>query len=1154
LYHLYEMEPTLPATRKKTAGKKKPIANSFPVVAIGASAGGLEAVSLLLQNLTADTGMAFIYVQHLNRDHKSMLTTLLARSTKMKVQKIENMELIKPNNVYVIPHNKGIEVTDGHIQLLPRPTDISTNLSIDILFSSLAKTHKANVIGIILSGNASDGTKGLKAIKKAGGLTFAQDETAKYGSMPASAISEGVADYVLSPKEIAKKLIAISKKETTGSFDDQEAEEDKIYDSNPDLSIIFGILNKSKGVDFSHYKLSTIKRRIQRRVLKNNVKSTKEYARLLSGDKGETETLYTDLLINVTGFFRDMETFRYLKSTLIPKLLKDKKKSEILRIWVAACSTGQEAYSIAMLISEIQEKHPNKIPVQIFATDLSEQVIQTARLGEYSKADLKSVSQARLNKFFTKSKSKFKINQALREMCVFGTSHNILRDPPFSRMDFISCRNLLIYFDPPAQKKVLSTLHFSLNDKGYLMLGKSESIGSASTHFAHVNNKFKIYSRKKNAGIRKMLQLTPRYPKTIVPEKNIRPSHSKNNDTNSIKLDGLINSILLARYMPACAIINKDMEILQFRGSTSMFLVHPSGKASLNILKMIRPEFAFELRNAILEVIKTKQSVSKTGIEVKINSHYQMMTLDVSPIKFDWDEPLLLVVFTLQEQENYTEKDKAGKNGSLQKDERIKRLSDELNHARTEIHSVIELQETAYEELQTANEEIVSSNEEFQTLNEELESTKEEIEAANEELIATNTELRKHNNLLEESYTYSQTIIATIHEPMIVLDSNLQVKSANKSFYKKFNVNKEETEGKGLFELGNRQWDIPKLHELLESILSKNSYFENFEVAHTFPGMGEKVMLLNASRIIQKTHREKLILLAIKDITERVARQKAADGKIKKDILGHQLDKLYLEKEVKGRTKELEQKNIELETANKDLVSFTYISSHDLQEPLRKIQNFASSIQKNEEKNLSDSGKKYLGRMIHTANRMRFLIEDLLSYSRTKSDDRVFESIDVTFLINEVKNDFEDVIQDKNAVIEATDLCKVEVIPFQFRQLFHNLISNSLKFAKPEVPTHIIIKSRIGLGSTLKEERLLPEKKYCHIVFTDNGIGFEPQYNNRIFEVFQRLHAVHEFPGTGIGLAICKRIVENHNGYITATGELNKGARFDIYIPSENLN
>ncbi|MBL7913030.1 MAG: PAS domain S-box protein [Bacteroidia bacterium] len=1192
------MKKPLKATNKKAVTKTINSKKKFTIVAIGASAGGLEAVSDLFKNLPSDTGMAYIYVQHLNRDHKSLLTPLLSKATKMKVQKIDNMEKMQVNNVYVIPHNKDIKVTDGHIQLIPRPKNVSANSSIDVLFSSLALTHKKNVIGIILSGNAHDGTKGLKAIKDAGGITFAQDETAKYSSMPESAINEGVVDHILAPKDIAFELIELSKKTSLHGDSRSVTDPDPIRNHDPDLNTIFAILHKNHNVDFGHYKISTIKRRIESRILKTNIKTTKQYVKLLSSNKKEAELLYSDLPINVTGFFRDTETFKYLKTILLPKLLKDKKKGETLRIWVAACSTGQEAYSIAMLISELQDKQKYKIPVQIFASDLSETAIQGARSGEYTRNELKAVSATRTDRFFVKANGKFRIIQELRDMCIFGTSHNILRDPPFSRMDFISCRNLLIYFDYAAQKKVLTTLHFSLNEKGYLMLGKSETIGSASSHFVQLNNKFKIFSRKKNSGIRKVPELLPRFVKQTVIEKKVKQAVLKNKTVDSVKLDSVIDAVLLSDHMPACAIINKDMEILQFRGSTALFLQHPSGKATLNILKMTRPEFSFELLNAIRKAIKTKQPVRKADIEIKADSRFRTMSLEVCPLKIEWDEPLLMIVFTLQEQiEKYIEVKKGTKSalldlGNAQRDRKIEKLNTELSTARTEIQAVIESQETAYEELQTANEEIVSSNEEFQTLNEELESTKEEIEASNEELISTNKDLKKHNELLNESYNYSQTIFATIHEPMLILDGELKVKSANRSFYKKFLVNKEETEGSPLFELGNKQWDIPKLHELLNNILAKNSHFSNFEVTHVFPGLGEKVMLLNASRIIQKTHREKLILLAINDITERSMLQRKSDGVNEENIRIHKRDKLELLTAVRDRTKELEQKNIELEAlnkklifqnsekekrsaeliianeelafqnaekekrteelsvANKDLTAFTYISSHDLQEPLRKIQNFASIIINEEEKNLSESGKGYLKRMTNTAMRMQELIEDLLTYSRTKNSELVFELTDLNKIVHELEKDLEIVISEKKAIIEV-NLDTLRVIPFQFRQLLHNLVGNSLKFAKKDVPPLIKLTSQIATGSKLNNKYLVPDKKYCHIILTDNCIGFEPEYNEKIFEVFQRLHSKEAYHGTGIGLAICKRIVENHKGIITAQGELGAGARFDIYIPME---
>ncbi len=1192
------MKKPLKATNKKAVTKTINSKKKFTIVAIGASAGGLEAVSDLFKNLPSDTGMAYIYVQHLNRDHKSLLTPLLSKATKMKVQKIDNMEKMQVNNVYVIPHNKDIKVTDGHIQLIPRPKNVSANSSIDVLFSSLALTHKKNVIGIILSGNAHDGTKGLKAIKDAGGITIAQDETAKYSSMRESAINEGVVDHILAPKDIAFELIELSKKTSLHGDNRSVIDTDPIRDHDPDLNTIFAILHKNHNVDFGHYKISTIKRRIESRILKTNIKTTKQYVKLLSSNKKEAELLYSDLLINVTGFFRDTETFKYLKTILLPKLLKDKKKGETLRIWVAACSTGQEAYSIAMLISELQDKQKYKIPVQIFASDLSETAIQGARSGEYTRNELKVVSATRTDRFFVKANGKYRIIQELRDMCIFGTSHNILRDPPFSRMDFISCRNLLIYFDYATQKKVLTTLHFSLNEKGYLMLGKSETIGSASSHFVQLNNKFKIFSRKKNSGIRKVPELLPRFVKQTVIEKKVKQAVLKNKTVDSAKLDSVIDAVLLSDHMPACAIINKDMEILQFRGSTALFLQHPSGKATLNILKMTRPEFSFELLKAIRKAIKTKQPVRKADIEIKADSRFRTMSLEVCPLKIEWDEPLLMIVFTLQEQiEKYIEVKKGTKSalldlGNAQRDRKIEKLNTELSTARTEIQAVIESQETAYEELQTANEEIVSSNEEFQTLNEELESTKEEIEASNEELISTNKDLKKHNELLNESYNYSQTIFATIHEPMLILDGELKVKSANRSFYKKFLVNKEETEGSPLFELGNKQWDIPKLHELLNNILAKNSHFSNFEVTHVFPGLGEKVMLLNASRIIQKTHREKLILLAINDITERSMLQRKSDVVNEENIRIHKRDKLELLTAVRDRTKELEQKNIELEAlnkklifqnsekekrsaeliianeelafqnaekekrteelsvANKDLTAFTYISSHDLQEPLRKIQNFASIIINEEEKNLSESGKGYLKRMTNTAMRMQELIEDLLTYSRTKNSELVFELTDLNKIVHELEKDLEIVISEKKAIIEV-NLDTLRVIPFQFRQLLHNLVGNSLKFAKKDVPPLIKLTSQIATGSKLNNKYLVPDKKYCHIILTDNCIGFEPEYNEKIFEVFQRLHSKEAYHGTGIGLAICKRIVENHKGIITAQGELGIGARFDIYVTAE---
>jgi two-component system CheB/CheR fusion protein len=860
------------SNNKKTPAKAEIKENLFPVVAIGASAGGLEAMMELLKYLPADTGMAFIYVQHLSPDHKSMLTEILSNKTKMIVQEIDDMDKIEPDNVFVIPYNKGIEVTDGHIKLIPR-SESSTAISIDILFTSLAESQKERVIGIILSGSASDGTFGMKAIKQEGGLTFAQDDTAKFTSMPHSAIAAGMVDFILSPKEMALELARLSKHPFIKTISVKNGEEDLIDNSNSDLKNILNQLHKATGVDFSAYKMNTIKRRIIRRMLLYKITILKDYAKLLMQKKEEIDILYQDLLINVTSFFRDTDAHKYLKETLFPKLLKRKKTGESLRIWVPACATGEEAYSIAMMLLEIQESKTTNTPIQIFATDLSVQAINKARIGMYPKKDLETVSPKRIQRFFIKADGGFRVNKAVRDMCVFAP-HNILHDPPFSRLDFISCCNLFIYFDIPAQKKVVNTFHYALNNDGFLMLGKSENISQSANLFTDFNKKYKIFSRKINSETRILPALLPRYAQQTFSETNVPVTNKdKIKQTvfvNQSGLDNAIDAVLVSEFMPASVVINYQMEIVQFRGTTDLFLTHPKGKATFNILKMARPEIAFELRNAISKVIKTKQRIRKSGIELKILSTVKIITLDIVPLKIESDEPLLLILFTEQEQtEFFLTQTEGGKNISLAKDRRIKKLELELAAAQADALAIAQDQEAFTEELQSANEEIVSSNEELQTVNEELETSKEEIESANEELTTINQELQTRNDLLNEAYDYSEAVFDTIHEPMIVLDKNLRVKSANKTFYKIFNVKEEETEGMLLYDLGNKQWNIPRLRELLDDILPRNTHFHDFEITLTFPFIGEKTMLLNAKHIIQKMNHEELILLAISDITEQ---------------------------------------------------------------------------------------------------------------------------------------------------------------------------------------------------------------------------------------------------------------------------------------------
>lgn len=1129
----------------------------------------------LLKYLPADTGMAFIYVQHLSPDHKSMLTEILSQKTEMKVQEIDNMDQIQANNVFVIPYNKGIEVTDGHIKLIPR-AERSTAISIDVLFTSLAQAQKHRVIGIVLSGSASDGTLGIKEIKHEGGLTFAQDDSAKFTSMPHSAIASGMVDFILSPKEIALELARLSKhpfiKSNKGMLVRQEEE---VFDnSDPALISILQQLFKNTGVDFSAYKLNTIKRRIMRRMLLYKIEHLNDYAKMLAHKNEEIDILYQDLLINVTSFFRDTETHKYLKETLLPKLLKRKKEGEWLRIWVPACATGEEAYSIAMILMEIQENHESPIPVQIFATDLSEHAIAKARLGIYTKQELATVSPKRIQRFFTKLDGNFYVNKTVRNMCVFAT-HNILRDPPFSRLDFISCCNLFIYLDIAAQKKAANTFHYALNNDGYLMLGKAENISHSAHLFALTNNKYKIFTRKLHAGTYRLPVQGPRLTQLAVATKGQpaidTPKAQRNQRNNQQWLDSALDELLLSEFMPASVVINQQLEIVQFRGATDQFLSHPKGKATFNIMKMARPEMAFELRSAITKVIKSNRRIRKSGIELNPTQEgdvVRLISLEIVPLPFEWNEPLLLILFAeqakLKADSGGAGVDASG-NADLQvvsasKDRKLKILERELAAAQADALAFSQEQEVFTEALQSAHEEAVSSNEELQTLNEELETSKEEVESTNEELTTSNQELQTRNDLLSESYDYANAIVSTMHEPMLVLGKDLRVKSANKAFYDIFSVTEAQTEGILLYDLGNKQWNIPALRELLEDIIPNNAQFYNYVVRHTFLNIGEKIMSLNASRVIQKTHREELILLVISDITEvrRLIVEKEDREKelLNKEISERKTEKIKLETAVNERTQELkeanaslEEKNIALQNMNKELEAFAYVSSHDLQEPLRKLQTFAGILLEKETDNLSEKGKNYFRLMQQSAARMQKLIQDLLAFSRISVAERQFVATKLSSILEEVKIEFKDAIAEKNAVIEVLESCEISVIPFQFRQLMHNLISNALKFSDPARPPHITVSSRNVQFDPATMEGLAPQKEYCHVCLTDNGIGFEEKFSTKVFEVFQKLHGNTEYAGTGIGLSIVKKIIDNHNGLISASSVLHKGTTFNIYLP-----
>jgi len=832
-----------------------------PIVAIGGSAGGQQAITELLDHLPSETGLAYVYIQHLSPDFESKLDDILSAHTSMRVREAEHLMQVEPDHLYIIPPGKDLEVIDGVLSLMPRKPRPQLHLPIDQFFISLANRQKDGAIGVVLSGMASDGTAGLQAIKVAGGITFAQDETALYSSMPLSAISEGVVDMVLSPKEIALELSRISKHaqifQLTNESVQTDADDSETSDDE-DLRKILLFIKSAVGSDFTHYKKTTIRRRVLRRMLLYKLETLKDYVQYLKKNPSEAGILYNDLLINVTNFFRDKETMAHLKKQVLPWILKNKPANEPLRIWIAGCSTGQEAFSIAMILMEIIGDRAVSIPIQIFATDLSESAINKARLGVYTAGEVADVSAARLDRFFTRSDENFRINKFIRDLCIFAP-HNVLIDPPFSRLDLISCRNLLIYLDDVLQKKVLATFHYALNPEGVLLLGKSESTGSSPVHFTQVDKLHKIFTRKNNVMSRMPLDM---HARTVSRDGSGKVTSSKNNEVVTVsELDKLVDNLLLSKYVPASVVVDQDLEIIQFRGEMNLFL-HPSqGKASLNLTKMAHASLVFELRNIVHKARKSAQAVKKSGLEILVSDRKVYVDIEAAPVTNPANQQLFLILFeqvqpnTVLHGENVIDAYKINS-----------QLEAELAALRQDMHSIIEEQEASNEELQSANEEITSSNEELQSINEELETSKEEIESANEELQTINQELQVRNDQLTESYEYSEAILSTINEATLVLDSELRIRNANDAFYRIFQSTAQQTEGRMIYELGNQQLNFLAFQQMLHEVKNNSTSVRGFEVTLKFSKGEMRTMLVHARKLVQQ--RKQTILIVFEDITE----------------------------------------------------------------------------------------------------------------------------------------------------------------------------------------------------------------------------------------------------------------------------------------------
>ncbi len=1244
---------------------------AFSVVAVGASAGGIKPCSALLRELSADTNLAVIVVQHLGADAPSMLSQILARETALSVQEATHDQVIEPGHVYVIPPNARMTIVEDRLQLAPREASDRPFMSIDIFMTSLAAAYRNRAIGVVLSGLDGDGARGLELIKQAGGITFAQtQDSAEYGEMPNTAVETGFVDFILSPAEIGRKLIDIvqhpyvSQAVPTPQPDQPVPATDPFADPSPellpdapeststaDLSMVYSLLRAATGTDFSQYKRATFERRMQRRMALYQKNSVESYVKLLKQDPAEIRALHRDVLISVTSFFRDPDTFVFLKETIFPTLVEQKGLDASIRIWVAGCSTGQECYSIAIALSEYLYSQNINLSIQIFGTDVNEDVVNVARKGIYTENQLSGVIPERRQRFFTKVDGGYQISKAIRESCVFARQ-NLSSDAPFSNIDFISCRNVLIYFTSALQKRVLAIFHYSLNATGFLWLGSSESIGETSDMFEVVDKKHKAYTRASVAN-RLSFDFITSDSAALHPTSIAEGVPAQLTGYSNVQRQA--DQVMLNRYAPSGVVINNQLDILHFRGDTSPYLRPAPGEPSFNFLKMLRPSLLIEVRSAVERAKQQVTTIREENLLIEGSARY--VHIEVTPIKNPLSQERCYIVLfeegDLVLADSVSDRPQAESTPTSRPD--ITRLERELAGVRQELldtqtylQATIEEHNAANQRLTTANEEILSSNEELQSTNEELQTAKEEIQAANEELKTTNEELQSRNldtrsinddliNLLnnvsipvvmlssdlcirrftptaqrlfnfiptdvgrpisnirfdldipdletlisgvintldaqqrevqdseghwyrlrirpyrtadnqidgavmalvdiddikrtlqqlEASRFYAESIVETVREPLIVLNAQLQIKTANRAFYEFTQGSAAETEGQRLLDVGGGQWNIPVLRAALENLLAEGFPLQDIEVEHNFEQGGRKTLLLNARYIEQGTQQHSqlaeqddssMILLAIEDITKR----KRAEQ-----------ERLQLVQERAAR--------VEAESANASKDEFLSVLSHELRTPLNAILGWTEILlnQSSADPVLQQRALTSIERSAQTQTR---IIEDLLQVSRIIQGQLSLQrrAVDLTELVADVVEGILPVAESVGIrlvanLAEAPDYYYFD--PERLQQVFNNALSNSIKFT-PEG-------GEVEISLSYTEQQ-------AQIQVRDTGKGIDLEFLPYVFDRFRQADSsnTRQYSGLGLGLAIIKVFVEAHEGSVTMDSSgLGAGATLTILLP-----
>jgi two-component system, chemotaxis family, CheB/CheR fusion protein len=1175
-------------------------------------------------------------VQHLDPNRHSLALEIISKETKIKLIEIKDGIQIEPNRLYVQPSNTILEYSQNTFKLTPR-ADTPFHLTIDHIFTTLSEEIRNRAIGIILSGTGSDGTYGLKAIKANGGITFVQEpSTAKFNEMPKSAIAAGAADYVGSPEEIAEQLISIIEQHdfpiAEEDSDDSQDHEEK---NEKNLKEIFQIIHQVTSVDFSLYKSPTVIRRIKRRMVMLKFQDFDSYKKHIKGNKLEIQTLYDDILIHVTEFFRDPESFESLRKNVFPEIVKNHNQHSALRLWTAGCSTGEETYSIVISLIEYLESINLNIPIQVFATDISERAISSARLALYPETITKNISKERLAKFFQKTPNGYKVNKNIRDLCLFS-KHDMTSDPPFAKLDFISCRNVLIYFSIDLQKKIIPTFHYALNNNGFLWLGKSETCGNFPNLFSLESKSHKYY-KKSDAPSQVKFSFPAKYPFGEIPNHKSETLPVVQNYDFQKEADQLV----LNQFSSPSVVINSELDILQFRGRCVPFLEPSVGQPSMNLFKMARPEIQAGLRLLFRSVKEENRLVERHGFSISTESnqtHFSILIHPLNPAETFKDRKFLVMFTNI----SIIKKDGVNDKIEIDSEQEISVLLSELAEAKEFQKALIEESDANQEELTSTNEELQSSNEELQSTNEELETAKEELQSTNEELTTVNEELQLRNyeltnissdlsNLLssteipilmvasdgnirrfteeareafnlipsdvgrpikdiqsnfgldltklindvghekkprrievqdkrgawkhlqihpyknlenevdgvsitlldidqlkqkendvKQSLNYIKSVADSVPLPFAVVGADFSLKTANRSFYKYFNIttNSNDTDFFKLLAIPDNYRST--LKTLILNNITNNKPFSDFEINCKLLHAGTRKMLLSGGKVQWVGDEPEAALISFIDITER-------------SRLENELTRLLvLEREARD----------DAEKANRAKDVFLATLSHELRTPLSAILTWSQLI--GSDRLDAPTTKQGAAVIEQSAKTQSQLIDDLLDISRIISGklSLTIKDVDSAAVIRSAVESVRSLGVRKNIQIEtrlSPEQGRILADPVRLQQIIWNLLTNAIKFSPKDS------KIEISLEFTHQQER-----RYAVIKVIDHGKGIPKDFLPNVFNRFSqadsastRLHG-----GLGLGLSIVNNLVELQGGTVTAeNGGRGVGAILSVSFP-----